>query len=245
MSAIDKVKNSYSYHYDKFNILREELLINDPYYCAQLNILKEINIHDKKVLDIGTGNARIVRFCKELGARNIDSVEIDPILWKRAYEFFENDKCISIYNDDILNFFDRYKKNYDIIICFDVIEHLHRDEGLLLLEKVFLHLTDGGICIFRTENMANILIGAYSHYMDFTHQVGYTEFSLAQLFHQTGFSNIKVVNPKFRRWSKLWLFYKISSFIQKILIFIQDRKIPTCLHKDLVIIGEKNVSAVS
>lgn len=237
---IEKIKVNYAQHYDGLNeASREAYEGAKVYYKAQLAFLKKYDLSGKRVLDIGTGNGHLVRYMLELGAESVDSVEIDPTLCQRAKASFAEFQNVTIYHSNVIDFLQEKHSDYDVVVCFDVIEHVPANEGIILVSLIYQALSTNGLCILRTDNMANIFIGTYSRYMDITHQTGFTELSLRHVMNFAGFTNIRIVDPVFRPFSRLARNYWLSRLIQSFLIKIQDRRIPECLHKDLVCIGEK------
>ena len=102
---IDKIKENYAEHYDKFNNASLAAFKGAKvYYDAQLSILKHFNLSDKHVLDIGTGNGHLVRYMLDQGAGRITSVEIDPTLYQRAKSVFDANQNVSIYQANIFDF---------------------------------------------------------------------------------------------------------------------------------------------
>ena len=90
----------------------------------------------------------------------------------------------------------------------------------------------------RTPNMAN-LFGVYSRYLDYTHQWGFTEFSLFQWLRQGGFEDPQLwVPPPVGRWKNA-LRQRISNSLQRRLLRWQDRTVPRCLDKNVVVWGQK------
>lgn len=233
MSHLDNIKKQYVSHYQSLNHLGEFLPKGaEIYYDAELYFLKNISLVGKKILDIGTGGGFIDDYLLKCGATKIDTIEIDPGLYNLALEKYKNISEVTPLQGDIINF--NFKNTYDIIISFDVIEHLTVEDGLRMLTKIHSLLNQNGICIIRTDNMANIFVGNYSRYMDITHMSGYTELSLRQAFHEAGFTDCIIVPPLFKSFTKLWMRHKINTFIQKVILNLQDRRIPQCLHKDLL-----------
>ena len=74
---------------------------------------------------------------------------------------------------------------------FDVIEHFTKDEILELIPLLKGSLRKGGHLILQTINQANIF-GLLHRYNDFTHEVGFNEFSLAQLAKLAKFSEYDI-----------------------------------------------------
>lgn len=234
MNNLESIKKTqYGLHYSRLNPVGEFLpKTAELYYDAQLYFLKGFFPGRRVVLDIGTGGGFIDDYLLRLGATDIETIEIDETLYKSAVKKYEKISEIQPLYGDITTF--EFKKTYDLIIAFDVIEHISPDQGVNMLRKIYSLLNRGGMCIIRTDNMANIFVGNYSRYMDITHATGFTEMSLQQAFWGAGFSTCTVVSPRFKPFSKLWMKYKVNSFLQEMLIRLQDRRVPQCLHKDLL-----------
>lgn len=78
--------------------------------------LLEIDLIDKKVLDMGSGTGILAIFTEMRGATEIDAIDIDNWCFENAIENLERNNCqfINVYKGDVglLN-----NKNYDIIIA--------------------------------------------------------------------------------------------------------------------------------
>jgi predicted SAM-dependent methyltransferase len=69
---------------------------------------------------------------------------------------------------------------YDFIILKAVLEHVRKDEVVPFLMKIRNALKDNGMIIIDVPNM-DWLMAQHERYMDFTHEVGFTRESLAQV----------------------------------------------------------------
>ena len=91
--------------------------------------------------------------------------------------------------------------------------------------------------------MANIL-GVYSRYIDFTHQIGFTEFSLAYLLRQGGFLEPKTHIPRpmgsFSRRFQIRLMRRL----QRAMFRWQDRSIPRCVDKNILMFADRESSGL-
>lgn len=237
MENVEKIKKKqYMRSYARVNPVGEFLPKGaEAYYDAQLYFLNNFfsdGVKNKKVLDIGTGAGFVDDYLLKIGATDIDTLDINESFYESALKKYSTTPQIRPLYGDITTY--KFDSRYDLVVAFDVIEHLPVEEGIEMLKKIYSLLNPGGMCVIRTENMANIFLGNYSRYIDITHATGYTEMSLRQAFWGAGFSECIVVDPHFKRFSRLWINYKISRFIQKILINLQDRRIPKCMHKDLL-----------
>jgi len=77
-------------------------------------------------------------------------------------------------------------------------------------------LRDSGIIIVATPNLANPFLGSASSC--FTHEIGFTEISIKQVFLAAGFSDVKVYEEKIFAINNpvFW----IASLLQKVTSFI-------------------------
>jgi SAM-dependent methyltransferase len=74
----------------------------------------------------------------------------------------------------------------DVVICFDIIEHLTRDELLAFVDDIHRVLKPGGRWIIHTPN-AESPFGGAMRYWDLTHEMAFTRTSLGQLLLSSGF----------------------------------------------------------
>ncbi len=109
------------------------------------------------VLEIGYGNGSFLDFSRTIGW-NISGVETIPELINRAshnnFEVFKN-------IDDVQN-------KYDLIVAFDVLEHIESKDLGFFLEKIKRCLKSNGEFIFRTPNGSSPL-GLANQHGDVTH----------------------------------------------------------------------------
>ena len=72
------------------------------------------------VLILGAGSGNDVHLVLEQGAKNVDAVEIDRVIWKlgkeRNYHKPYDDPRVQVYIDDARAFLKKSKKKYDVII---------------------------------------------------------------------------------------------------------------------------------
>ncbi|MBI5077349.1 class I SAM-dependent methyltransferase [Candidatus Falkowbacteria bacterium] len=173
-----------------------------------------------KILDIGSGMGQFLEFLAEEGYQDILGVDVS----KEAVEYclergISRVKLIS----DLRNFLVG-SAMYDLIVLNDVIEHFPREEVLPILSAIYEKLNAGGAVLVKTGNLAS-LVGVKICYNDFTHQSGFTEFSLAQVLKFSGFQDMVIypfVFPKNRltrviRWlvqKKIHCFWKLIYFFE-------------------------------
>ncbi|MDP3354081.1 MAG: 50S ribosomal protein L11 methyltransferase [Flavobacteriaceae bacterium] len=78
--------------------------------------LLEVDLKDKKVLDMGSGTGILAIFAEMRGAKPVDAIDIDEWCFENSIENIERNNCenISIYQGDVELLKD---KNYDLIIA--------------------------------------------------------------------------------------------------------------------------------
>lgn len=80
-------------------------------------------------------------------------------------------------------------ESLDVLIAFDLIEHLTKGELLSLVDEAYRVLRPGGRWIIHTPNGEGPFAGRM-RYWDFTHEVAFTRTSLAQLLISSGFGEV-------------------------------------------------------
>jgi len=103
-------------------------------------------------------------------------------------------------------------------------------------------LADKGRLIVKVVNSANPITGAASRYVDFTHTVGFTEESLAQVLRMAGFVALEMSAQD------IWFFNPLVNFIGKsgqwlfnnlfrILTLLYGRKTTKIFTKDMIAVA--------
>lgn len=136
-----------------------------------------------KIVDIGCGMGHFLYYLKKKGYENFSGVDIgkEQIAYCRT-NITQRVEWVS----DIYEFLNIKKDYYDVIALNDVVEHFKKDEVFRLLGLILASLKPGGRLILKTPNMGNIL-GTSSFYIDFTHEVGFSEISILQILKAAGF----------------------------------------------------------
>ena len=139
------------------------------------------------ILDIGIGNGEMLHLLNDCGYNNAEGVDISPSTINackaRGY------KCTLVENT--VDFLKQNKNKFALISMFHVIEHISKEDIIPLICACREALTDDGILLLETPNMANI-DGLLMRYNDFSHLTGYTQTSLYQLLKLCSFSKIEL-----------------------------------------------------
>lgn len=173
------------------------------------DLLAWLDFSGKRVLDIGFGRGEMMKYAKDNGALHIAGVDFSQPAYDLAQELFEKFEIeAEIYCDDVLNFVkgwlekDNFQK-FDIVLMFDVVEHVPRSElseAMTLLQRM---LNDKAVILINTPvfGVDNDVIkdGLDPRAMDTSdeydnttgmHCNRYTKESLQSYMHSLGFSPV-------------------------------------------------------
>lgn len=131
---------------------------------------------DKKVIEIGCNKGFLLKALQNKGFSNLSGID----LCQEDLELARKRTSLkTLENEDLFNIL--AKNRYDLIISKDVMEHIAKERQEEFVELIFKSLNDGGMALIQVPNM-DWLMSNHERYMDFTHEVGYTRESLADLF---------------------------------------------------------------
>jgi 2-polyprenyl-3-methyl-5-hydroxy-6-metoxy-1,4-benzoquinol methylase len=237
-AVVERAKNVYADHYRGLNggALDGVYRAAAFYYQAELGALLPPlpQRAQRRALDVGCGYGLLLRFLRESGFGTLDGIELDVHLHGIARELLGPSS--TIWHGDALAVLAKLTAPYDLVTAYDILEHFDKDAGLQLAEGIRRVLAADGCAVFRTPNMANVL-GSYSRCMDLTHQVGFTEQSLTQLLHLAGFQKVELVEPEFAAAHPLTAKLVRSRTFHRELFELQDRAMPRCFDKNLVMLA--------
>lgn len=139
-----------------------------------------------RILDIGCGHGALLYFLAQ--ARYVNATGVDT-----SAEQIEMAHALGITNARCERGFE-YVHNLnsdslDMVILFDVLEHLERQELFEMLDEVHRILRPGGTCLIHVPNGEGIF-GMRIRFGDLTHVQALTQNSARQLLSTTGFEQI-------------------------------------------------------
>lgn len=192
------------------------------------------------ILDVGCGMGHFVSYLRHKGFQNVRGVD---------HSVEQVECCLSAglpvaKIDDVFEYLKLHKNAFDLIMMSDVLEHFDKNEVMLVLEDLRGALRVGGALVLRVPNMSSIY-GLHGRYLDFTHEVGFTESSLNQVLMCTGFALIRIrdnkipfgFSPKrFTRWMLFWMWRKVLNLI--FLIEVGEDK-PRLYGKTLIAVASE------
>lgn len=142
---------------------------------------------DAKIVELACGPGRLLYFLQKEGYRHAQGIDISQEQVDVARQMGVNNVEVG----DLFELLPRHKQEFDFISANDIIEHLKKDEVLEFLDTVYAALKPGGSVLMTTAN-AGSLFGARGVFVDLTHEIGFTQESLAQVFRVCGFENVEV-----------------------------------------------------
>jgi SAM-dependent methyltransferase len=146
-----------------------------------------------KILELACGPAPFLYFLKQLGYTNLKGIDISPEQVSLAHAIGLEKEVVQ---GDMLNFLsESFDEVYGMIVLFDVLEHFRTSDQFDIMDKIYSKLIPGGICIIHVPN-AGGNGGIRALYSDITHKSAFTNRSMYQLLHVTGFSDIECFEDK-------------------------------------------------
>lgn len=142
--------------------------------------------HAAAILELGCGHGALIHFARKAGYTNIEGIDGSPEQVAAARRL----GIEGVTEGDIADALRvRTAASLDVVVTFDVIEHFTRDELLSIVDDVHRVLRPGGKWIIHTANGESVFSGRM-RYGDLTHEVAFTQRSLAQLLLSSGFSSL-------------------------------------------------------
>lgn len=162
-----------------------ELLPRVPYFRRMIRVCfpRDPGI---SVFDLGCGHGLLLYLLREAGFRNVRGVDSSPEQVATAHRLGIGGVSQEEAVDALRRTTDASE---DVVIAFDLIEHLTKPELLDLVDQVRRVLRPGGRWVIHTPNGESPFVGRV-RYGDFTHELAFTRESLAQLLLSSGFSEV-------------------------------------------------------
>lgn len=145
-----------------------------------------------RILDLGCGYGALLVALHDAGYKNISGVDASREQIEAARSLGEFD----VMRTDLLAYLrTQSDESFDVIAALDVLEHLTREELLILVDEVARVLRRGGRFIVHVPNGDAIASGAVRH-GDLTHELAFTPASLRQLAHACGLKAVEFIEDR-------------------------------------------------
>jgi SAM-dependent methyltransferase len=163
---------------------------------------------DASVLDLGCGHGALLHVARTMGYLKLRGVDASPAQVAAAERLGISGVT---YGDAFATVSIEPDGSQDVIVSFDLIEHLDRDELFAFAREVRRALRPQGRWIIHTVNAESPLFGRI-RYGDITHEMAFTRASITQMVDSSGFSRTEcfedrpvVHGPASAARAALWL----------------------------------------
>ncbi len=139
------------------------------------------------VLDLGCGYGALLYVAKIEGYENLNGIDVSAEQVAAARKL----GMLQVQQYDIFSFIELQPSNScDVLIAFDVIEHLTKPEVMRFIDQAYRILKSGGRWIVHVPNGESPFVGRIL-FGDFTHEQAFTHRSLTSLFKASGFDEVR------------------------------------------------------
>jgi len=168
-------------------------------------------------LDIGVGRGEMLSCMKKWG-HNYHGIDISP----STVNFCKKLDLSCELVDDTEFWLNNHQKQFDIITCLDVLEHIPKEHLINFLKSIRNSLNKDGIAIFQVPNLQSPF-GYLHHFNDITHVCGFVEHSLNQVLLSVGFNNLTFFGFEefYEKTPKILLKIILRFFYRKLIRFLR------------------------
>ncbi len=142
---------------------------------------------DASVLDLGCGSGALLHVAREAGFRRLRGVDTSAEQVDAAARL----GIAGVEQGDLLEVVAALAEaSEDVIVAFDVMEHLEKGQLLRFVDGAHRALKPGGRLLVHVPNAESPFFGAV-RYGDLTHELAFTGESLSQLLRAAGFREVR------------------------------------------------------
>jgi SAM-dependent methyltransferase len=138
-----------------------------------------------RIVDIGCGGGRLLRFLTRRGYTNLAGVDISLEQVELARQVVPN-----VTHGDVLDYLESRESSFDLVVGLDIVEHFRKDELPRFFQAIHKSLAPGGRVVLQTPN-ADTPWGVRVRYADLTHEVCFEPTVLASLLRLYGFRDVE------------------------------------------------------
>ena len=133
----------------------------------------------ESILEIGCNKGFLMKAIKERYPESKSiGIDLSPHDIQYAKEYVPEAEFYCI---DAFEYLEENQSKFDMIFAKDIMEHIPKDRQEKFVRLLHGALKENGLCIVQVPNM-DWLFSMHERYMDFTHEVGYTRESFADIF---------------------------------------------------------------
>lgn len=154
---------------------------------------------DATILDIGCGWGYFLHYLKGKGYSRIEGIDSDH--HARRLDFIRSNITPSVSGTkSVTDYLKTRRGAYDLVVLQQVIYYFRREELLDIMKSIYDSIKPGGTLIVETFN-ASLLTGFFVQSWDYERILAFTEYSLAEILADSGFTlkelfGMKVPGPK-------------------------------------------------
>lgn len=194
------------------------------------------------ILDVGCGSGEMILILQRMGYTDVRGIDLS---WEQIEEAISRG-AENVEVADAVEYLSDRREEFSLILALDFIEHLNKEEVLPFLDAAHASLMNGGVLILSTPNMASPF-GARMAFGDFTHEVGFTPVSIAQVLRAAGFDPVGIFpcKPVVHGLASglRWLTWKILSMFVKLYLMAETGLFEGEVHTQVMyVVGRKSAS---
>ncbi|HXX69679.1 MAG TPA: class I SAM-dependent methyltransferase [Polyangiaceae bacterium] len=141
-----------------------------------------------RILDLGCGGGEFLDFLRRAHYVRAEGIDVSP-------EQVERCRARGLervgQSSDSRAFLRAHPRAFDAVVMNDVLEHIPKAQCIDTLEDIRGALVKGGTLLVKVPNAANVF-GLVARYLDFTHEIAFTEHSLRQVLLAAGYADVEV-----------------------------------------------------
>ncbi len=139
-----------------------------------------------KILIVSAGVGYFVTFLEQMGYRKVTGIDSE-----REKIDYAKTKGIDILHENAFDYLEEADCIFDLILFEQEINHLTKDELVIILTRTRKRLQENGSIILNSTNYANPITAIDHMAHNFNHFAGYTENSIEQVLNYCGFGDVK------------------------------------------------------
>src|SRR5262249_34240553 len=161
---------------------------------------------EAEIVDVACGTGFAVHALRQAGYQRVRGIDLSPEQVEIA-----RGRGLPVERGDLFPYLERHARAVDAIVALDILGHLRRDGVLRFFDLCREALRPGGRLIAKTAN-ANSLLGPRFRYLDFTHEIIFTERSLRAAFLAGGLHPVWIGGERIRPFTlAAWLRWVVAA----------------------------------